>query len=169
VAASLAKDGSPRPRIRRYRCEACGKSVRADDADEAVNAAMRADVMPWWVPRTVDPNAERDRALAEVEAELKTLPTLGLDEDDEDARRIVLRAKRRELREIPDAEVTTYADPKRDEHGRRLTEGDRWAQMAMAERRDVLTGGSVTALVKAAAGRTGAVEVEIQRERDTDV
>ena len=40
--------------------------------------------------------------------------------------------------------------------------------MNAAERRDLLTGGSVVALVRAAAGRTGKVEVRIDRERDTD-
>ena len=164
----VLKDGTKPDAVRRYKCEHCGKSVRADSADEAVNAAMRADVTPWYVPRVSDPNAERDRAIAEVEAELKALPALGLAEDDEDERRAVLRAKRRELREIPDAEVTTYADVRTDERGRRLTEGDRWEMMTPAERRDVLTGGSVVALVKAKPGRTGAVAVEIQRERDTD-
>lgn len=153
---------------RRYTCKTCGKGVLADRADAALEAQMSADTAPWYVPYTTDPNAGRDRALEAVQLALAELPSLGLDEDEEDEHRAVLRAERKRLQAIEDMPATTYATRKTDDSGRELTEGDRWQMMTPAERRDTLTAGSVFAYARNTGDRSGDVVVSIERERNQD-
>jgi DNA invertase Pin-like site-specific DNA recombinase len=159
-------DGTPTPRVRRYRCESCGKSVNAGYADAEVNRVMSAQSWPWLVPFTTDPNADRDRRIAEIDAELASLPVAKTPSDRAERRRTEdsLYAERDNLASIPDKPAETYATRKTDDSGRELTEGDRWTQMTPAEQRDELTAGSVYVYVRSAPGRTGAVLVTTEFE-----
>jgi DNA invertase Pin-like site-specific DNA recombinase len=161
-AGARPKAGTPMPPIRRYKCQTCIRSVKADNADETLNAIMGADIVPWWIPFTTDPNADRDRELADVAAELKALPSQGLSEDEEDTRRAELRAERKRLQAIEDQDAETFATRKTDAAGRGLTEGTRWTDyLTFGERRDYLTSGVVYASVKAAGDRSGNVVVNL--------
>jgi DNA invertase Pin-like site-specific DNA recombinase len=156
----LHKNGSYSPPVRRYHCEACGKSVKADAADQAVNDLMSSDRATWYVPFATDPNADRDRALEAVKTALAGLASQGLDRRAEQAARESLWTEQDRLGAIPDQPAETFGVPRRDAEGRALTEGDRWVQFSPAERRDWLSAGEpFRILVKSAPGRTGAVEV----------
>jgi DNA invertase Pin-like site-specific DNA recombinase len=155
------KDGTPTPRVRRYHCEACGKSVNGANADAAVEAKMQSDGSWWYELVTSDPNADRDRSIATVKSELRSLD---MDSDDYDERHAELRASLKSLQGIPDQPIDSYAEHVTDDAGTWLTQGARWSLMTVAERRDVLTSGDVYAYVRASAGRTGAVEVTIERD-----
>lgn len=162
------KDGTRGVRSRRYLFQCCHKSVRADDADATIDAIMSADVMPWYVPHLVDPNAERDQALEIVARELAELPAKALDEEAEDAKRAELRAERKRLQAIPDQSAVTYGKVKTGEDGRGLTEGDKWRMMSPAERRDWLTGGNLCVFARAAGDWSGRVLITIEEPGKPD-
>lgn len=159
------KDGTRGPKTRRYVCSKCGKSVNADQADQAVDDTLSRDSFWWLVPVTVDRNAERDRQLAEVQRELRELPSLGLDEETEDSVRAELRQRRKALEAIPDQPLEERAEIKTDDRGRQLTEGDRWSQMTMPVRRDYLLCGALVVTVHAET-KGGPVVAEMLRETD---
>lgn len=164
-------DGTAGPRVRRYACDACGKSVRADDADQGTFAAMYGHLrmFGWYVTVPDDPNADRDRRVTEIDAELEGLPrtarvegwTRGAKREHEDK----LYAERDALAAVPDAEASYPAQRKYSAGGRALTEGDRWQQMTPAGQRDYLACGDFRVLVKAAGNRSGAVTAVVEDHR----
>jgi DNA invertase Pin-like site-specific DNA recombinase len=146
-------DGTAGPRVRRYVCRVCHKSVHADKADAAVSAFMSSRTVEWLQPTWVDGNdhqAELDR----VALELSELPKRGLDDDTEDSERARLRAERRRLEALP------------RESGRwefafsGISEGDRWAGMPVSDQRAWLNSGEFRMYCKPAPGRSGNVVVE---------
>jgi DNA invertase Pin-like site-specific DNA recombinase len=156
-------NGKPGARVRRYRCKGCGKSVMADNADTAVDAAMRARTDLWMRRRFVPGNNTADE-LARVKIEYSELSARGLDFDAEDAERDRLRAEIRRLKATEPTpghhvdEIVTRDD------GTFATEGEHWASMSMTERREHLANQDPIVLVSAAPGRTGAVTVELEYE-----
>lgn len=152
---------------RRYRCESCHATVHGPNTDEALHEKMSAYTAPWYLHRTEDLNAERDRRIANIDAELDTLNRTARDNawtrqhkrDVEDA----LFEQRDKLSAMPDREPVSHVDVHMD-GDRALSEGDHWLTMTTAERRDLLTGGSVMVYVKATADRSGNVLVDVERE-----
>ena len=148
------KDGSRRPKVRRYLCRQCRKSVKADAADAAVNAFMAARKVEWlepvWMPGN-DYQADLDR----VNLELRELPGRGLGDEEEDAERARLRAERGRLEALP-RETGHWT-------GRLsgISEGARWTGMVTSERRAWLVSGEFRIYVAAKPGRTGDATVEL--------
>lgn len=162
------KDGSVSvyPSVRMYCCEKCRRTVRADNADQAVNELMESNGFWWIEPVTEDPRADIDRKLIGVNRELLELPSLGLDEETEDTRRAELRAMRRELenQRANAGDPFTWGRIVTDADGNSLTEGDRWKSLSMPVRRDELLAGHVKIWARVKPGRTGDVLLDIWRE-----
>jgi len=152
---------------RRYRCESCHATVHGPNADAVVNDTMSACSAPWYIYRTEDLNAERNRRIANIDEQLDNLNrtarmngwTRQQKRDVEDA----LFEQRDKLAALPDREPVSHVDVRMD-GDRALTEGDHWLTMTMGERRDLLTGGSVMVYVKATPDRSGNVLVDVERE-----
>jgi hypothetical protein len=162
------KDGSPSPRVRRYRCEDCGKSVRADDADQAVRDLMSSLRGPWmdrWLISGDDHTAELDRA----RLELDELPKRHLPRAETMAEMTRLYDEIERLEALPSVPARTVTGFKRDEAGNVLTEADRWQSLDNAERRVWLTRGEFRVTVKPEAGRTGRVHAELIPCDDGDI
>jgi DNA invertase Pin-like site-specific DNA recombinase len=161
-------DGSRGPKVRRYACETCQRSVNAEVADRKVNARMAADSFLWVVPVPVDPGAERDRKILGLEDELeilgKTARTEGWSRAERRAREDSVYDQIDKLREFQPDPMWYRADVMTDSQGRSLTRGDQWEAMSPAERRDLLASGTVVFEVKAAPGRMGDVEVDASGE-----
>lgn len=153
-------DGSIPDRVRRYKCQACGKSVRADDADQAVHGLMAARATPWldkWLVPGDDHSADLDR----VRMEYRELSARGLSFDDEDAERDRLRAEIKRLEALPSNPARTVTGFRRDADGNVLSEADRWNSLDNAARRAWLTSREFRVFVKAAGNRSGRVNAEL--------
>lgn len=152
-----AGGGSRGGKVRRYACDKCHRSVKADNADAAVNAFMSAR-QEWhlesvWVDGD-DNTAELDR----VALELRELPGRGLDDEAEDAERARLRAERKRLEALP--RTAGHWEGKRPT----MTEGQHWDGLATtAARRAYLAGNADEFILYAAPapGRTGNVVVDL--------
>lgn len=154
---------------RRYRCDnlECHKTVHGPNTDAELHEQMAGYSAPWYVHRIEDLNAERDRRIANIDEELDNLNrtarvngwTRQQKRDVEDA----LFEQRDKLAAIANREPVTLVDVRHDGE-RALTEGDHWLTMTMAERRDLLTTGTVMVYVHATADRSGHVVVDIERE-----
>lgn len=145
-------DGTPGPRARRYVCDDCRKSVRADDADAEANAVMGARSLIWSEPVWVEGD-DTSAELARVGLELRELPGRGLDDDAEDSERARLRAEKRRLEAAP------HESGHWEGSSTGITEGARWRGMTTAERRAWAVSGEFRLYVTAKPGRTGAVDV----------
>lgn len=161
------KDGSLTPRARRYQCDnpACHKSVKADSADAEIARILSSDPEPWWDGKNVDPNAERDMRIREIDAELASLPVARTPADRISRREVedTLYAERDTLAAIPSRPRQTFTEIRKDASGKGLTRGDQWRMMTPPERRDSLTAeGSEHAFVRTAGDRSGAVVVEFR-------
>lgn len=154
------KDGTAAPRVRRYHCNGCGKSVAADQADATVHELM-SNRTDWWLTSWLEPGDDHAAELDRVELELRELPGRGLDDEAEDAERARLRGERKRLKGLPSTPARVEHGFKRDAAGAIMTEGQRWLSLDNAGRRDLLTRASLRVFVKVKPGRTGQVEAEL--------
>jgi hypothetical protein len=153
-------DGTLAPRVRRYHCGSCGKSVNAGNADQVVEQLMsgRTD---WWLTSWVIEGSDHTAALDRVLMELRELPGRNLPDDEEDRERMRLRGERKRLEGLPSVPARVEHGFKTDANGRNMTEGERWTGLDHEARRDVLTGESIRIFVRSKPGRTGEVEAEL--------
>lgn len=164
------KDGTRSPKVRRYTCETCGKSVNADKTDAEIQRKMSANTQPWFEARTVDPGADIDRQIDDVNRELDglfaTARREGWTRAERNAKQEQLEDRLDQLTELraTAGDSYTFAEIKRDENGNALTEADRWNGMSFAVQRDYLSYEDWHVLAKAAPGRTGDVLVTIERD-----
>lgn len=94
-------------RVPYYRCKGvgavqqseCRNMVRVADADALVSGFMSALEDEIMVLKVV-PGTNHEAEIAEVNAELAELPRRGLDDDEEDAARAILRAERARLKDL---------------------------------------------------------------------
>lgn len=153
-------DGTVGPKLRRYVCKACGKSVNADAADAEVMEHFSSSLSPHIVMRLI-PGDDNSAALERVQMELRELASRGLDEDEEDRLRASLRAEKRRLEGLPSTPARTVTEIARRADGTVITEGDHWTSLAMDERREWLLRGELQAIVRTLPGRTGKVGLSV--------
>jgi DNA invertase Pin-like site-specific DNA recombinase len=154
------KDGTMGPRVRRYHCGGCGKSVAADAADAAVESLMSSR-RDWWLDRWHVPGSDSADALDRVGLELRELPARGLDRGAEQAERDRLWAEEDRLKALPGTPSRWEQGFRRDDGGNLLTEGDHWLSLDSAGRRGLLLRGSLRVFASARPGRRGEVDVEL--------
>lgn len=163
--SKIRKDGTREPKVRRYQCNpksgGCGKSVRADNADAAVNAFMSGRAAGHYVQTWVDGD-DCQAGLDRVQLELRELSGRGLDDDAEDSERTRLRAERKRLEALP-REQGHY---ELDFSG--MTEGQQWDRLVTSERRAWLVSGEFRIYAVPEPGRTGDVTVELEYTVDTE-
>jgi DNA invertase Pin-like site-specific DNA recombinase len=161
------KDGA---RVRRYRCGACRASVKADEADKAVNALMASDES-WWQRARLIEGDDNAAAIARVQDELDNLGTRRLSRAEHRAESDRLYDELERLQALPSTPARTVYERVKDASGRVMSEGEHWLTMSMPERRLWMLGRAAVShypIVKAAPGRTGAVIAEIAYVPDVE-
>jgi hypothetical protein len=154
-----AEDGRQYARIRRYRCRTCGKSVRADDTDTAVNQLMSERTAAWYRLVYV-PGNDHSAELGRVQLELDELPRRHLPRAEMMAETSRLYDELERLAELPRIPPSTYTEVTG------LTEGDRWLSLDADERRDWLNGEEFWLFAKASGKRDGSVILEFEYAPD---
>lgn len=152
------KDGA---HTRRYICRKCRKSVKADNADAAVNEFMSASMGMWIEPVWIDGDdhqAELDR----VQMELRELPARGLDDDEEDSERTRLRAERKRLEVLP--RTSGHWEGRMSDK----SVGALWDAKTTSERRAWAVSGEFKLWVKATGDRSGNVTVDAEWDGDDE-
>jgi hypothetical protein len=150
-------DGTPGPKVRRYVCGNCRKSVDAGHADAEVSALMSGRTEPWLKPEWVSSSDDYKGELESVLRELDELTRRGLDRRAEQAERERLWAEQDRLEPLAEASVAGHWEGKFT--GK--SEGQHWGEMeSTAGRRAWLASGEFRIYVKAAPGRKGNVLAE---------
>jgi len=160
---------------RRYRCETCHRTVKADEADKAIHREYASDES-WWLRRRVIPGDDHSAELARLRDEKDNLSSRGLSRAEERAESDRLWDAIERLEAMPTEPTRTVIERVKDASGRVMSEGDHWMQMDMPERREWILDRATDShypLIKAAptpAGRrpTGAVELTIAYAPDRD-
>jgi hypothetical protein len=156
-------DGTTGPKVRRYKCENCPKSVKADEADKAVNDLMSADDS-WWMRSRLIPGDDHSAELARAQDELDSLGARRLPRAEMLAETTRLYDEIDRLEALPSTPARTVYERARDDNGRVISEGEHWGLMTMPERREwLLSRAAVThyPTVKSAPGRTGVVIADV--------
>jgi DNA invertase Pin-like site-specific DNA recombinase len=161
-------DGTPSPRVRRYKCESCNKSVDAAKCDAEVDGVMSVRGGPWIVPVWIDGD-DWSADLGRVKMELSELSARGLPDDEEDRIKAELRAERDRLTELSANSTAGHWEGRMS--GK--TEGDRWAELDQGDRRAWLTNGEFELYARSTGERvggqlTGAVSVMFEYIPDAD-
>ena len=154
--------GGIQPRVRRYRCLVCGKSVHADNADAEVDRLMSARTT-FWIRHVYVPGNDHAAELERVRLELAELGARGLDDDAFDAELKRLRDERKRLEALPRIAPTTRAEIAD------ISEGERWQMLDPQERRDWLDSGELYVYAKASGKRDGSVILEFEYAEEGEV
>lgn len=172
-------NGTVSAKVRRYACTAknengkrCSKSVRADDADAAVNELMASRQYPWMRSRLIEGN-DHSAQLRRLEGERDTLGSRGLPLEKMLAEATRLYAEIEQMKSLPIIPPRTVIEIARREDGTVITEADHWRGLTPGERRAYLlhkarAQDAERVIVTPAPGRTGRVIAEIE-EHNTGV
>jgi len=167
------KDGARGPKVRRYACSgkdekgrSCSKSVRADNADAAVDALMSSRQYPWMRSRLIEGN-DHSAELQRLQDELAGLGARRLPRAEMQAETDRLYDLIEQLESLPIIPSRIVIEIARREDGTVITEADHWQGLTPAERRAYLLykAGAQDAervIVTPAPGRTGRVIAEIE-------
>lgn len=142
--SSTSKTGT---RYDYLKCEECGMRVPMGAAEKLVNSIVSGFTLPITRRELVEPGHDHSEAIAAAELELRQLPALGLAEAEEDSRRAVLRAAKRELAGRPVVDPRWDEVALRDASGNILTYASEYAGVDPADRNAWLKAHGLTAII----------------------
>jgi DNA invertase Pin-like site-specific DNA recombinase len=160
---------------RRYRCDTCLRTVKADEADKAIHQEYASDESRWFRMRVI-PGSDHSAELARLRDELDGLGARRLPRSEMLAETTRLYDEIERLEAMPSEPTRTVLELVKDASGRAMSEGQHWELMDMRERREWILSRAAAShfpTLKAAstpAGRrpTGAVELKIVYAPDRD-
>ena len=160
---------------RRYRCDTCHRTVKADEADKAIHAEM-SSAGEWWFRTRIIPGSDHSAELARLRDELDGLGARRLPRAEMLAETSRLYDEIERLEKLPSQPTRTVVERVRDAQGRSMSEGEHWLLMSLKERREWLLDRASAShyltlrAVPVPQGRrpTGAVELTIVYAPDHD-